>query len=482
MKIVFFLNLFFFSVGFTFAQNHTVVEIDPNLILNDVSNKPIGINVNYLMDDDYFLKPKISLAETLKKMGVKYLRYPGGNKSDFYFFSKPPYNKSEPTLARTGKKAVAGRFATLNESCTGFKFDPLDFDEFMLLCKQINAEPIIVVAADEYLVNYPAGTTWSTKEQLVLHAREWVNYANIKKKYGIKYWMIGNESWHETNKNSNAQIYAQDIIDFSKAMKSVDSSISIIPNGNNKSWWDTVFTNASNYFDAVCVSNYPVYNYANGFDTYRDSTANFTSTIEFANKAILKYIPVSKQDKFKIIVAEFGPFDWSNKWPHINNMGLCMANFEIIGQQLLEPKIDFSCFWNTRWMNNQSDKIEAYDAIDRNGNINTIGNSLLIWLNYLGNKMVKTTAYNPLKTFASISKTQKKVYLYIINKSDKAVSVNTKFKSSNIYNPISISSLVGKNENDQKPIWTSQKLNSIRNSDISVPPISISVLIFSSKK
>jgi hypothetical protein len=100
----------------------------------------------------------------------------GGNKSDFYYFSKPPYEKSEPTLARTGREAVGGRHKIL-KNYSEFAVDVLDFDEFIAMCREVNAEPVICVAADEYLVDYPKGSTWATREELINHAVEWVRYA-----------------------------------------------------------------------------------------------------------------------------------------------------------------------------------------------------------------------------------------------------------------------------------------------------------------
>ena len=49
-------------------------------------------------------------------MNVKFLRGPGGNKSDFYFFSRLPFEKSIPTLAHTGKEAVDTRFHIIPNS------------------------------------------------------------------------------------------------------------------------------------------------------------------------------------------------------------------------------------------------------------------------------------------------------------------------------------------------------------------------------
>ena len=41
-----------------------------------------------------------SLAEAIAQMGARFLRYPGGEKSDSYLWSVPPYSHSQPTLAR----------------------------------------------------------------------------------------------------------------------------------------------------------------------------------------------------------------------------------------------------------------------------------------------------------------------------------------------------------------------------------------------
>ena len=67
---------------------------------------------------------------------------------------------------------------------------------------------------------------------MLTNAVEWVRYANIKKKYGVKYWMIGNESWNNSEYNGSVSPakYADDLEDFARAMKAVDSSIKIIAN------------------------------------------------------------------------------------------------------------------------------------------------------------------------------------------------------------------------------------------------------------
>jgi hypothetical protein len=433
-------------------ESATVIHIYPDSVLSDVSHHPVGINLDYFMDDDHYLNPARSTTEALKAMGVKYLRYPGGNKSDFYLFSKPPWERSEPTLARTGKGAVGGRDRVL-ENYSEFAVDVLDFDEFMAMCREIGGEPVLCVAADEYLVDYPEGCTWATRDELIAHAVEWVRYANIKKGYGVKYWLIGNESWHRQNINSTAEIYARDVIEFSKAMKAVDPTISVVPNGNSVEFWEQVITIAGEHMDHLCFSNYPVYEYRAGYETYRDTLQDLMHPVRRAQTAIAQFATPDQKARWKLINAEYGPFDWGNYWPRISNMGMTMATFEMTGHQLNEPDLLFSCFWNTRWINNDSVDHSAYDALDRDGNFNAIGMGLAIWGNYLGAKMVKTTGTVHLRTFASFSPEEQRLYIYLINTDPGIQAVDLKIALPGSAEIVMARELLGEGPDDVDPVW-----------------------------
>ena len=429
--------------------NDILIHVYPDSVVTDVSNHPVGINLDYFTDDDNYLQPERSTAEALKAMGVKYLRYPGGNKSDFYFFSVPPYEESVPTLARTGKGAVGGRHKMLRDY-SEFAVDVLDFDEFMALCREVGAEPVICVAADEYLVDYQESCTWATREELIRHAAEWVRYANTKKGYGIKYWMIGNESWHEQNENSTAEIYARDVIDFSKAMKSVDPSIFIIPNGNHIDFSQTVLEIAGDYSDMLCISNYPIYGYRAGYATYRDTLQDLTRPAKNALTAIEN---AGLTGRMKIIVAEYGPFDWGDSWPMINDMGHNLCNFEMTGELLLIPEVEFSVFWNTRWINNDTEPYSVFDALDRHGNFNANGMGLMIWGNYLGNKMVQTTSTLHQRTFASLVPEEGSLYVYVINKAEEPVPIRLNIEGAGKPGLVTAHELFGEGPDDVEPVW-----------------------------
>lgn len=448
------------------------IKVFVDSILNNVAHHPIGINVDYFMDDDNYLKPDIRTSDALMTMGVRFLRYPGGNKSDLYLFSVPPYEKSQPTLARTGKEAVG--YDRVIKDNREYKFDVLDFDEFIEMCHETNSEPIVVVAADEYLCNYPPGTRVTNREGLIQNAVEWVRYANIKKNYGVRYWMIGNECWHKNNENSTAEIYARDVVDFSKAMKKVDSSIFIIPNGNSVEFCETVLKIAGEYIDYFCISNYPIFEYKAGYATYRDTLQDMMEPVNRALKAINNTV-LSKD--LKLIIAEYGPFDWGYLWPMINDMGHALYTFEMTGEQLLSPRIEFSCFWNTRWIDNDSVENSVYDALDKNGNFNAIGYGLMIWGNYLGEKMVRTTGTLHVRSFASYSPNEGILYVYLVNKAEKTVSVNLSIEGLKLKGIEMFGQLKGTGSGDVDPVWEDNLKLSLKNlKGLELPGVSISVI------
>jgi alpha-L-arabinofuranosidase len=437
------------SIGCQRDVDEITVRVYPDSVLSDVSHHPIGINVDYFTDDDNYLKPARRTADALKAMGVKYLRYPGGNKSDFYFFSVPPYDRSIPTLARTGKGAVGGRHRMLKDY-SEFAVDVLDFDEFIAMCMEIDAEPIVTVAADEYLVDYPEGCTWASREELIEHAVEWVRYSNIKRGYGVRYWMIGNESWHENNVNSTAEIYARDVVDFSTAMKAVDPSIYTIPNGNSIEFCETVLEISGDHIDYFCISNYPVWQYRAGYATYRDTLQDLMHPVNRAHTAIRK---TGLENELKIIVAEYGPFDWARNWPFINDMGHALCNFELTGRQLQVPQIESSQFWNTRWITNDSIENSVFDALDKHGNFNANGYAMMIWGNFLGDKMTKSTSTLHLRTFASFAPDENRLYVYLMNMVEEPQSISLEVEGYDVASLTTARELAGDGPDDVDPVW-----------------------------
>jgi alpha-L-arabinofuranosidase len=455
----------------------TKIEVDVHTVLSDVSHHPIGINLDYLMDDDAWLKPVRSTSTALRAMGVRYLRYPGGEKSDLTLWSTPPFEASRPTLARTGESAVRD-WGKMIEDFSRFKHEVLDFDEFMEMARALRAEPVVVVAADSYLADHPPGTTVTDRGTLLRTAVEWVRYANLEKGYGVRYWMIGNESWHKDNVGSSPEIYARDVVDFSRAMKAVDPGIRIIANGNTREWWEVVLPMVASDIDAVCISNYPMYDYKAGYATYRDAEKDLVGPTRTAIEATRSLPRPADRGPLKVIVAEYNTMDWAGSWPSRNDMAHALALFDMTGELLKLPEVAFSLFWNTRWIENDAKEDSIDDALDRNGAFNAAGQVLAIWGNFLAPRMVRTTSSVRVRSFASHDPRTGLLYVYLVNKSEEVAATRLDLGRSSLASIVERWELLGRGPLDTEPVWRRSESLSSRAGplELVLPGTSIAVI------
>jgi hypothetical protein len=121
----------------------------------------------------------------IKSAGFQAFRFPGGSESDGYHWANPSYG--------------------------------IDFDTFASVAAPNKGQDLITV-------NYGTGTP--------SEAAAWVKYSNVTKKYGIKYWEVGNEtygSWETDSHTSEHDpvIYAQQFAQYYAQMKAASPTILI---------------------------------------------------------------------------------------------------------------------------------------------------------------------------------------------------------------------------------------------------------------
>ena len=142
-------------------------------------------------------------------------------------------------------------------------------DEFIQLCRQINAEPVIVVRIG---FDRPQ----SEHAGILQDACDWVAYCNEPATgkwgsrraanghpapYNVKYWEIDNEMWEY-----GIDKYEAAVREFSTAMRKVDPNIKIVVCGGFGNATDKAFLDRSgNYFDYMSLHHYERTNgYATG--------------------------------------------------------------------------------------------------------------------------------------------------------------------------------------------------------------------------
>jgi hypothetical protein len=177
----------------------------------------------------------------LQQAGVEMLRYPGGSYGDIYHWQD-------------------------NTAPGGYVAPGTGFDAFMGTVKKIGAQPMLIA-------NYGTGTPQE--------AAAWVQYANITKGYGAKYWEIGNEiygngyygaDWEADNHATKSPAtYASNVLQYASAMKAADPTIkigavltlpgnwpdSVVASGDSGDWNKIVLSAAGSAIDFVIVHWYP---------------------------------------------------------------------------------------------------------------------------------------------------------------------------------------------------------------------------------
>ena len=469
------------------ATAQDVITVDTTSVVADVSRKPIGINVNFLLDNDANRANAMQdLAQALKAAGVKYLRYPGGEKSDAFLWSVPPYTHSASTLARwaAGEWPANQEWPSYDRTLVEtdgytFKTAPLDFDEFMTVCRAIDCIPTIVICYDSMYKPAQTGGVAPTRAQLLETAREWVRYANITKRYGIKYWEIGNETWQpHYNGSATATNYARDLIDFSTVMKAVDPSIKIGANGESDAWWRTILTTASGAIDFLAVHNYPAYNWGS-YTYYKNNSVNLMGVVQAAQRAIDAYAPAADRTRLMIASTEINTADWSGTWPHINDTGHAIALFDLFGAHLTNPRIAFTQLWNTRWSGNDTATTPAlWDALDKQNELQGTGRAVAVWGQFLKDTMVSSSSTALVRSYSSYSPSTRRLTVFLINKdtAERAASVSLKTGALNF--SVGTWTFTGDSAQDVTPSWTYQGQSSHTGNvmSLTLAPVSVTVL------
>ena len=458
------------------ARGQILIDLDrPKAAL---TSSRLGINVNFLLDDETQRKPKRPLQAALKEMGVRSLRFPGGEDSDSYLWSVPPFSGSVPTLARTGTEEwpANDRRFTLPDGAT--LRDTLDFDEFIAIAKQVGAEPVVVVCYDSMYKRAAEGGNAPNRRQLLETAVQWVRYANITKGYGVKYWEIGNESYLESNNGAATPAqYAADLKEFSAAMKAVDPGIQIGANGLGLEWWSIVLSTASSSVDFLSVHVYPVWAWET-FDHYRRNKVDFLGPIIETIEAIHTYAPAADKARLRIAVTETNVGDWSPvfTWANDNDLGHALVAFDLFGQLLSVPEIDMVHLWTTRWITQRSPP-NVYDAVSLDNDLHPVGRALAIWGQHSHGRLVAAVANEPIRVYASYAPEGPGLTILILNKAATAQSVSVSTRR-----PVAVRSLEqwvfrGTGPTDSHPIW--ERLQDLEWRDplvFELSPFSITVL------
>lgn len=231
------------------------VNVDPAKTL--ATMQPLGQGIGVAVWDQHMVDAEI--PKLIRDGGYSIIRYPGGSYADIYHW-------------KTGQTT---------KGIEGTVMPGSNFDSYMAMAKKAKAETLITV---NYGTN-PEGTGGAEPSE----AAEWVRYANKTKRYGVKYWEIGNEvygngfyngegweadlhapdSKRKADRLQNPKLgptaYGRNVNEFVKAMKAEDPTIKVgavlctpggWPDGVAPDWNTNVLKECGQNIDFVVVHWY----------------------------------------------------------------------------------------------------------------------------------------------------------------------------------------------------------------------------------
>ncbi|WP_263408320.1 alpha-L-arabinofuranosidase C-terminal domain-containing protein [Terriglobus tenax] len=236
------------------------------------------------------------LFEALEGLRPTFIRWPGGSFASTYRWKEGigPYESRgyHPNTYWGGYSDYFG-FGT---------------DEFLNLCKKLNAEPLITLAAPD------------TSPEAIEYALDWIRYVNDPpmtewgqrraanghpEPYNVRYFQIDNEPM---NNGFTAQSYAEVVNAYGPRLRAASPGIKIVACGQKRSndmeWSQTVIDLAGANFDVL------------GCHNYEYEPANFELGVRRIHDYLAKlcdYVRASKHPKIEVAVLEWSlqhTYDW----------------------------------------------------------------------------------------------------------------------------------------------------------------------------
>ncbi len=461
-------------------SNATVnLSIDVSDITKELADRPSGANACWLMDSDHKWPRDTSNEERFATMKLGALRFPYGHLADNYLWHTPgDYSNldvTEPTPRVGSLHQSPAKWEWAVEPAGGTFLKAMSFDEFIAICKRQNIEPLIVVNVASF--SYKEGPTY---EVLKTSAAEWVRYANITKKYGVKYWQLGNEVEHKGVFNMDE--YTDLFIDFASAMKAVDPTIQVGTGVlKNTNWNRDVLNKAGDLCDFIATHNYQHASSvpSGGFRSwYKTNSVFVTNTV--ATQSMLDS-HFSDRPKVEVHVTETG-IGGSEPFPDEHNIDLYKALywFEMNMNHLALKNIKYTYFWGTHSPWSGENDPGGYNCLLENSNANTIrpaGRVIQLINTYLKSKWVNTARVNGnIRFYASVTDDGKEMSVFLLNKNlyPEKVNLNVANFNMNAASTIEKIRFSGNHFNDTEPVISTESLVSVSD-EIELLPYSLTI-------
>lgn len=262
------------------------------LVITFKEKTAVCIGAVSLMPEKNFHGMRCDVVELLREIGVKLLRWPGGNFAGEYNWKDGllPCDMRAPLQSYMGIETQAHSM--------GYDYSEINTDDFIALCKEIGAEPFITI-----------NPTWNTKEECV----QWLEYCNgdatteygrlriergHAEPYNVKFWSLGNEfGYGHMEGDNSSKGYGKMGIEYGSKMKEMDSSITLCSSGPypNQDWVENAAKPLGKIAPLVSLHTYilqPIYvepeKYEEEYYTCIDKVDSQARTLLYQQRSELK--------------------------------------------------------------------------------------------------------------------------------------------------------------------------------------------------
>ena len=422
------------------------IKVDVTKRMHKATQNPGGVVSCWLMDSDLERPRTISFANAMKDMDVKYIRFPYGHLADNYLWDADGDwgNILTPKVAASSQAPANWHWA-VNQS-TGEFIKDMNFDEYITICNDVGAEPMVVVNILSY--KYANGPTY---EQLKKSAVEWVRYANITKGYNVKRWALGNEVDHHPEFISQDE-YKALYNDFAKAMKEVDSTIWIGP-GLLGNWHANLLAYNPDNIDFICVHNY-LWKYdwrKHGYEGWKNSTDILVNNVE----KVQNIVNNSTIPNTEIHVTELNSYPWPSD---NDDLFRALAYGEMILNACSFENVKATYAWNSHSPWGGENSKASYDLLDLENNREPRGDVAKIINENLLDYFLDVPRVNGfIRMYATVSETNKDLILILINKNNEIEKLDIEISGLNSFTSYTIQNYSGTDPYDESPKMSAQK-------------------------
>lgn len=448
------------------------VTIDVSKKGNAVSKNSAGVVACWLMDSDIERPRETSFSDAMKGMGVKYIRFPYGHLADNYLWDADGDwgNALTPKVATFSQAPGSWEWAV--DQTTGEFIKDMDFDEYISICDEVGAEPMVVV--NILASNYADGPTYA---QLKESAVEWVRYANITKGYNVKRWALGNEVDHHPEFISQAE-YKDLYVDFAAAMKAVDSTILVGP-GLLSNWHSAMLSYAPELIDFICVHNYLyAYDWRNdNYEGWKSATDIMVNNVEKCQKAVDN----SSIPDTEIHVTEMNSRPWKDKEDN-DDIFRALAYGEMLLNAVSFEDVKATYVWNSHGPWGGESENAPYNILDLDNNLEPRGEVMKMVNDNMLDFLVEVPRVNEyVRQYASVNENNDCFNLILINKDDEQKRFKFDVIGFESASDFTLHSYSGVNDSDENPqhFYDENSLISATTGETILMPLSLTVITFS---